>query len=101
MYRATLRLPRAVLSERPTRRTRCSFASLSFFDTAPPGYAVIISKKTLRRAVDRNRLRRRMRHALGALPEPRYGIAVYPVREALHAPYAALSESLGKAMGVR
>ncbi|MBU6310736.1 ribonuclease P protein component [Patescibacteria group bacterium] len=98
MYRASLRLPRATFSSRPSRRTRTQYGSVSFFDQAPPGYAVIISKKTLRRAVDRNRLRRRVRHIVRGLADPRCGVVVYPTGEALRAPYAVVRDSLGKAV---
>ena len=61
--------------------------------------SVVVSKKTLPRAVDRNRATRRAYAALRRLsPMPRAGVVVFPRREILKAPFAMLVADLVHAL---
>lgn len=61
---------------------------------------VVISKKTLKRAVDRNRARRRIREALRTLPEglPPCRAILLPNPEVLDIPFLALQQALARAL---
>lgn len=94
------RLHPSALKERPSKRGRFLFGTLAYF-TNYKGHAVIVSKKVCRRAVDRNRLKRRVRHALYGLSAPNYGVAIYPTKEALTVPYEELRSALEEALRTR
>lgn len=59
---------------------------------------IIVTKKTLRRAVDRNRVTRRIRAALQKLPHPRASVRIYPAQTTLTAPFAVLVADLARAL---
>lgn len=61
---------------------------------------IVVSKKTLRRAVDRNRARRRVREALRTLPGglPPCRAIVLPNPGVLNAPFEALQAALARAL---
>ena len=63
--------------------------------------AVAVSKKTCPTAPDRNKLRRRIYHALRNLIQRGVvtrGIVVYPNRSALNAPFEKLERALARAL---
>lgn len=67
---------------------------------------LVISKKTLRHATDRNRARRRVREALRTLPPellpgglPPCRAVLHPNPEVLAAPFADLQKALARALG--
>ncbi|WP_424951769.1 ribonuclease P protein component [Deinococcus sp.] len=61
---------------------------------------IVVPKKTLRRAVDRNRARRRMHEALRTLPGlPPCRAILSPAALVLDAPFAELQAALGRALG--
>jgi ribonuclease P protein component len=87
---------------RPFKRARFSFGSISFYKDVEPKMKVIVSKKTARRAVDRNRIRRRLTHALAKLhPQVIHSVAVYPTKDALRTPFPELLQALGDAITSR
>ena len=64
-----------------------------------PLVGIVISKKTLARAVDRNRARRRLRAALAELSLPPCRAIVMPNKEAKAAPFSELKRQLEAALG--
>ena len=61
---------------------------------------IVVPKKTLKRAVDRNRARRRVHEALRTLPGlPPCRAILSPAALVLGAPFAELQAALGKALG--
>ena len=99
MLRKAQRLPQTVFTGRPKHRINFDFGSVSLFD-GPKRAAVIISKKVARSAVDRNRIRRRMIHALRDLKHTS-GLAVYPSKAALTAKFADIQGALARAVESR
>ncbi len=65
-----------------------------------PGAAVVVSKKVARTAVVRNRMRRRVYHALKAI-QIAQAIVIHPTRESLTAPYSDIVDSLVSVLTVR
>lgn len=89
------RLHFAVFTGRPLKRTRFMFGSASFFLTESPQGAIVVSKKGASRAVDRNRIRRRLSPLLRELlKKSKHSIVLYPTKDVLRAPVAALRDSL-------
>lgn len=71
----------------------------------PAAYiGIVVPKKVLKNATDRNRVRRRVREALRTLPQtlgqplPACRAVLYPAPEALHAPFQELQAALAKAV---
>lgn len=94
------RLGKAGLSLRPGRAFPFSFGSVRILPGEPKS-AVIVSKKVFPRAVDRNRLRRRVYRALGSLCGRGLvarACIVYPDRKALVAPFETLASALQEAL---
>jgi ribonuclease P protein component len=61
---------------------------------------IVVPKKTLKRAVDRNRARRRVHEALRTLPGlPPCRAILSPAALVLNAPFVELQAALGKALG--
>jgi ribonuclease P protein component len=61
---------------------------------------IVVPKKTLKRAVDRNRARRRVHEALRTLPGlPPCRAILSPAALVLDVPFAELQAALGKALG--
>ncbi len=100
MFAKGQRLPRETFTKRPVRRVRFQYGNISFFDTTPIQTAVIVSKKVARSAVDRNRLRRRVLHALRKVAS-KESIAVYPTKEALTTPFSELVDAFVKSFLAR
>jgi ribonuclease P protein component len=60
------------------------------------GFGVVVSKKTLKSAVDRHRAKRRVFSALRSLTSLPTGAVIFPKATILTLPYPALKEELGK-----
>ncbi|MFC4455854.1 ribonuclease P protein component [Deinococcus sonorensis] len=61
---------------------------------------IVVSKKTLKRAVDRNRVRRRVREALRTLPTlPPCRAILTPNADVLRVPFAELQTALAASLG--
>lgn len=100
MLKKSERIKRAGFSNRPLRRKRFRFGSIAFL-TEPPRAAVVVSKKTCPKAVDRNRLKRRIYAILrGFIRQQKLhaGVIIYPTREALRTPSQELSQSIFDAL---
>ncbi len=100
MLRKAQRLPHKVFTGRPKRRINFNFGSISIHEGVGQA-AVIVSKRVFRRAVDRNRLRRRVIHALKRLSPLPASVVVYPLKEALAVKFSELAEALGTALRSR
>lgn len=60
---------------------------------------IVVSKKTLKHAVKRNRVRRRMREALRTLPQlPACRATLHPTPEVLRVPFTQLQAELSRAL---
>jgi ribonuclease P protein component len=79
---------------RSTERHTFSWGAVSVYNLYPPRAAVVISKKTLRRAHERNRARRRIFEALAKAPEIKKSLLIYPRGEALTAPFSTIVHDL-------
>lgn len=58
--------------------------SLSFY--------IVIPKKELKKAVDRNKIKRRIRSILGELPKKPYFLKIFVTKQALYIPYSKLHD---------
>lgn len=58
--------------------------SLSFY--------IVISKKELKKAVDRNKIKRRIRSILKELPQKQLSLKVFVTKQALYLPYSQLRD---------
>lgn len=77
---------------------RGAFFDISFAPADTTKFACIISKKRIKRAVDRNRVRRQIYTSLQeTTPNQLAYIFIYPTKNALHAPKKAISEEISKA----
>lgn len=94
MLRKALRLHHTTFSKTPLERRRFTYGSVSLFPGPRGSVAVIVPKRVLKSAVDRNRLQRRVRHIFQKIPALERGVAIYPTHDALTAPHADLSEAL-------
>jgi ribonuclease P protein component len=96
------RLPHHAFLGRPFKRVRFKYGSVGFYTDSEPRIKVIVSKKIARRAVDRNRIRRRLTHALTKLrPQVIHSIVVLPTQDAARAPFSELLSALGDAVAAR
>jgi len=100
MLGKALRFSRATFPiGRAKERYSLPWGAVSVYDAPQFRAGVVVSKKVLKKAHDRNRLRRRLYEAIGhVLPKnpPAIGLAVFPRKEALTAPYTAIVEDLKK-----
>ena len=96
------RLPKDLLKASRGTRVFFGFGSLLLLSRTPhPQAAVVVSKKTCPSAVLRNKLRRRVYHALRNLMKEglvKTNLIVYPSRRALPAPFSDLERALGRAL---
>lgn len=88
--------------KKPLRRLSFSWGSVVMYGAAPGEggrVAVVVSKKVLRHAHDRNRAKRRLYEALASSGAAGSAVSfvVFPRREALTAPFAALVDDMQKA----
>lgn len=100
MFPRTRRLSRSDFSGKGAlvgeRRASPHFSAL--FPREKSGYAVVISKKTLKLSVARHRLKRRTLSALRKLDLPP-ALVIYPKASALKLPFTALCEELAALVG--
>jgi ribonuclease P protein component len=77
---------------------RGAFFDVSLTPAETTKFACIISKKRIKKAVDRNQVKRRVYTSLQGIvtSHPAY-IFIYPTKNALHAPKKAISEEINKA----
>lgn len=84
------------------KKTRLAYRGAFFDMSIAPGektkYACIISKKRVKRAVDRNRIKRRIYTSLKDMDTktPLF-VFIYPTKTSLHASQASLHDELKKA----
>jgi ribonuclease P protein component len=84
---------------KPSQRVTFSWGSISLYPSNVFMASVVVSKKTLPRAVDRNRATRRAYAALARVsPAPKLAVIVFPRREALKAPFTLLVADLAHAL---
>jgi ribonuclease P protein component len=82
-----------------SRRVRTSLFSAiicPFIDGASTQYATVVSKKVARHAVDRNRIKRRIRAVLQQVSPPThpYSILIYPQKIVATVPYESLQAEI-------
>ena len=80
---------------RPDRRINYAWGVVSLYASVKPKVAVVISKKTLKKAHDRNHLRRRLYGALDGV-ELKASTVIFPRREALTTSFKTLTNDLAK-----
>lgn len=100
MFPRSRRLSRSDFS-RPGFRAGRRFSSPHFSATLPgdgTGYAVVISKKTIRLSVKRHLLKRRILSALKKIPLPPT-LVIYPKTSALDLSFAELTSELATLLG--
>lgn len=86
---------------RAQQRSALSWGDVSFYPSPVLRGAVVVSKKILPKAHDRNRLKRRVREALSiAVAESSHvaGVLVFPRSEALTVPLTKLASDLKEAI---
>jgi RNase P protein component len=99
MSQTVRHLPKEAFTSRAIRRVRFSHGSISYIPYMPVGVAVVVSKKIDKRAVARNRIRRRVYSVLRDVNKStplRESFIVFPTRTALTAPYAELKNAIEK-----
>lgn len=78
---------------------RGSFFDLAYVPATSPKVACIISVKRVKRAVDRNRIRRKLYRAWSLLaPHKPYYVIMYPQANAVTTPLVTLREALSRAL---
>jgi ribonuclease P protein component len=83
----------------PQKRVAFLWGSVTLYPSDSFKAAVVVSKKTLPHAVDRNRVTRRAYAALARLsPAPRIGVVIFLRREALQAPFGLIMKDLARAL---
>ncbi len=93
------RIPRAFLAKPKGKRALFRFGAMVFLPLIPPRVAVVVSKKTFRKAVSRNRARRRVLHILRELLRGgniTTSIILYPNTNALRAPFSELRQAIAE-----
>lgn len=78
---------------RPAERRSFSWGSLSLYEGIPPRFGVIVSKKAIKKAHDRNRARRRVYTTLAALT-PKKAALVHLRSEALTTPLQDITKDI-------
>lgn len=81
----------------PTVRKGFSWGTVSRYSTAEPRAAVVVSKKTLKKAHDRNRAKRRVYAALAPFTLSD-GVVVHLRREALTAPAVDMHKDIASVL---
>lgn len=99
MLKKAQRFARAAFPAKERVKTRHSFSwgAVSLYERPRFGAGVVVSKKVLGKAHDRNRLRKRLYDAIGrALPThpSALGVLVFPRKEALTAPHEGIVQDL-------
>ena len=71
-------------------------------DDGPPRFGFTVSKRVAVKAVERNRIKRRLREAVRLVGEPRaakgYDYVLVARRPALHMPFAEMTEALAQSL---
>jgi len=91
------RIPREFLAKPKGRRVSFRFGTVVFLPLVPARAAVVVSKKTFRAAVSRNRVRRRVAAILRrVLREKKLAksILIYANTAALRAPFSELEQEI-------
>ena len=104
MLKRVQRLPKAAFAKPPIRRSSFPFGTVAYFSYVPPGLSVVVSKKTARRAVDRNRIKRRVYSAAEGALEGRdlpHSTVFYPTKDVLTADFSQLRDSLQSVLRAR
>lgn len=97
MFARAKRPSRSIFSLRPDRRVAFTYGSIAIYRAQNPGVFVVVSKKVAPRAPDRNRIRRRMYHAVRKVkPTPTVTAVIYPSRAVLTAPFAEIVSSVAE-----
>lgn len=81
---------------RPTSRRSFSWGTVALYDSIDPRFAVIVSKKAIKKAHDRNRAKRRV-YALLAPLSPKTAALVHLRSEALTTPIKEIEKDLKSA----
>ena len=97
MLRKASRLHHSVFTGTPTSRRVFQFGTLSHFPLPDGRAAVVVSKKVAASAVVRNKIRRRVLHALKHIPIWKGAYAIYPSKKALQASFSELTRALAEA----
>lgn len=95
------------LSERLTKKDfslfskkkliRSDLFDIAYIEAASHKVACVIAKKHIKKAVDRNKLRRKVYHAyMSARTQKPYMVIVYPKPQAQYVSYATLLDTLQK-----
>lgn len=53
-------------------------------------FCIIVSKKEIKNAVDRNKIKRRIRGIFSKLPQKPYNVKVFVTKQALYVPYSQI-----------
>lgn len=88
---------------KPLRRLSFSWGSIAVHPAPQTAVSVVISKKTLKKAHDRNRLRRRLYAAVGEALKGNTAnagaaLVLFPRAEALFTPLPALTSDIARAL---
>lgn len=101
MLRQASRLHHTIFSKPPLERRRFRYGVAALYRNPKGTLAVIVSKKIAKGAVERNRIQRRMRHAFKRCTNVEYGVALYPTKEVLSAPFPDLLDALVEVLRTR
>lgn len=80
---------------RPDSRRPFSWGTISIYTASASGCAVVVSKKVLKKAHDRNKAKRRV---FEALPETNQAAVIHLRSEALTAPFKEIERDLKEAL---
>lgn len=75
-----------------------SWGAVAVRPSSVPSLHIVVPKKVFPRAVDRNRVTRRIRAALQKYPRVMASVRIYPREGALQAPFALLVADLARAL---
>jgi ribonuclease P protein component len=82
---------------RPKVFFRCDLLDIAILSSQTQKFACVISKKTLKRAVDRNQVKRRIFEILhDSKPKKIASFVVYPKKPALNSPYEEIYKEIKK-----
>jgi len=85
-------------TKRPDERRTFSWGTVSLYSAKKPGAAVVVSKKAIKEAHDRNRAKRRVYNAFdqGGIEKT---VGRHLKKEALTAPFEEIKKNLKEAIG--
>ncbi len=99
MLSRKIRLKRSVFSQKPVARRASPLLQIAFFG-GERGAAVVVSKKVAIRATDRNKIRRRVRHALKGQNWSE-SVVVYPTKGIREATFPQIVAALAELLNSR